>query len=381
MLTIKYNSTTEAINNVTEKSLASSLSSLVSIMKWFINSYCYPTQNNIPFVLPPICKRINASNELNPKRVSPAIIIPISILFIVCLIAQILISSYYSHIVFSPYGEAKATNAETLYDRGYSYEYGQDSEQNYSKAYDSYLQAAKNYDYAPAQYSIGTFYDNGYYVEQDYEMAATWYQKAVKQGYSVAQSALATLYLYGNGMPEDYEAAFELFHLAAEYNNTDAQYYLGYMYYHGYHVDKDIGSSMEWFNLAAMNGNSESMEWLGWMYYEGVDDIGINYEEAFKWFTMGADYNNSDCQVYLGLIYEDGLYVEKDEKQAFIMYQKAADHGNDYGQYNTGYCYYSGIGVDIDYNLASIWYQKAADQDMEDAQYWADESLIMAEGQ
>lgn len=60
------------------------------------------------------------------------------------------------------------------------------------EAYKWYLKAAEQ-GYAEAQYTIGTFYENGTWVEQDDEKALEWYSKAMDQGNESACTAWSNL--------------------------------------------------------------------------------------------------------------------------------------------------------------------------------------------
>jgi uncharacterized protein len=68
---------------------------------------------------------------------------------------------------------------------------------------------------AIAQTSLGTRYDHGDGVPQDYGMAVKWYQRAADQGYDYAQISLAWMYFQGRGVPRDYVRAHMWFNLAA----------------------------------------------------------------------------------------------------------------------------------------------------------------------
>jgi len=54
-----------------------------------------------------------------------------------------------------------------------------------------------------SQFYLGTLFENGWGVPQDYVEAAQWYRKAADQGNVGAQSALGMLYLLGKGVPQD----------------------------------------------------------------------------------------------------------------------------------------------------------------------------------
>ncbi len=82
---------------------------------------------------------------------------------------------------------------------------------------------------ATAQYDIGTMYDKGQGVEQDYGAAAGWFMAAAEGGYAAAQNDLGRMYYLGQGVEKDYKLAVTWFTKAAERGNVDAQAYLGKM--------------------------------------------------------------------------------------------------------------------------------------------------------
>ena len=69
---------------------------------------------------------------------------------------------------------------------------------------------------ADAQCMLGSNYNFGWGVEQDYKQAAQWYRKAAEQGYAEAQFNLGLCYEYGKGVEQDYTQAVYWFRKAAE---------------------------------------------------------------------------------------------------------------------------------------------------------------------
>lgn len=77
-------------------------------------------------------------------------------------------------------------------------------------------------DDAEIQFHIGTLYETGKGVPQDYTQAATWYRKAAEQGLYSAELNLGVLYATGQGVPQDYGEAYFWFDLAAAGPQTPA---------------------------------------------------------------------------------------------------------------------------------------------------------------
>ena len=66
-----------------------------------------------------------------------------------------------------------------------------------------------------AQNNLGTLYDRGQGVAQNYAEAIKWYRLAAEQGHDVAQYNLGTMYAVGHGVPLDYVSAYKWLNLSA----------------------------------------------------------------------------------------------------------------------------------------------------------------------
>ena len=79
---------------------------------------------------------------------------------------------------------------------------------------------------AQAQNELGTRYDGGNGVLQDFAEAVKWYRRAAEQGHAWGQSNLGSVYAYGRGVPQDDAEAVKWFRRAAEQRLAEAQYNL-----------------------------------------------------------------------------------------------------------------------------------------------------------
>lgn len=75
---------------------------------------------------------------------------------------------------------------------------------------------------AIAQFILGSMYENGEGVAQDYKEAMKWYQKAAEQGDADAQYGLGKMYADGSGVAQDYVMSHMWFDIAAEQTYRDA---------------------------------------------------------------------------------------------------------------------------------------------------------------
>jgi TPR repeat protein len=104
---------------------------------------------------------------------------------------------------------------------------------------------------ASAQYNLGTMYEAGQGVPQDYAEAVKWYRKAAEQGDAHAQNNLGTMYEAGQGVPQDYGEAAKWYRKAADQGAARAQYNLGVLYDKGQGVLQDYVEAHKWYDLAA----------------------------------------------------------------------------------------------------------------------------------
>ena len=143
-----------------------------------------------------------------------------------------------------------------------------------------------------AQLILGSMYDIGRVVPQDYTEALKWYLLAAKQGDVRAQSKLGSMYDIGLGVRQDSIEAVKWWRLAAEKGDSYAQLNLGAKYDHGRGVPKDFTEAVKWYRLAAEQGNVFAQEKLGWKYLlgEGVpqDDV-----LAHMWISIAAANDNT----------------------------------------------------------------------------------------
>lgn len=88
----------------------------------------------------------------------------------------------------------------------------------FSASFEETKHAAEQGD-AAAQFFLGTMYYNGQGVQQDYQKARQWYEKAAAQGESSAQFCLGLLYENGHGVRQDLATAKEWYGKACDNGN------------------------------------------------------------------------------------------------------------------------------------------------------------------
>lgn len=157
----------------------------------------------------------------------------------------------------------------------------------YAKALKLYRSLAEQGD-VKAQIMLGSMYDVGLGVSQDYLEAAKWYLLAAKQGDAKAQSKLGAIYDIGLGVPQDSKEALKWWRLAAVQGDTFAQLNLGAKYDHGKLVPQDFKEAVKWYRQAAEQGNAFAQEKLAWKYILGN---GVPQDDvlAHMWLDISAN--------------------------------------------------------------------------------------------
>lgn len=273
---------------------------------------------------------------------------------------------------------ANQGNAIAQFNLGTLYENGEGVSQDYSKAFEWYQKAA-NQGNVDAQFNLGSMYYNGNGVGQNYKKALEWWQKAANHGDSDAQYWLGNLYENGEGITQDFDKSFELFRKAANQGHAEAQYALGKIYLEGDGERQYYDEALEWFQKAANQGNMEAQNCLGAMYASGIG-VSKDYTKAFEWFQKAANQGKAEAQYCLGMMYYNGDGVIQNHKKAVEWYQKAANHGYSEALYNLSRMYYYGDGVSQDIGKAFDYVQKAAYKDNINAQYVLGDMYFNGEG-
>ena len=108
---------------------------------------------------------------------------------------------------------------------------------------------------AGAQNNLGSMYENGWGVPQDYKEAEKWQRRVAEQGFVDAQYNLAHMYYEGLGVAQDYKEAVRWYRKAAAQGDAKAQHNLGVIYGKGGKgVLEDNVLAHMWYNISSANG-------------------------------------------------------------------------------------------------------------------------------
>lgn len=163
--------------------------------------------------------------------------------------------------------------------------------------------AAANGD-ASAQFEVAARFAEGKGVKQDFEQAATWYQRAATQGLAAAQYRLAALYERGIGVKADVARAKAWYKRAAEQGNLKAMHNLAVLSAgSGESPTPDHATASRWFAEAAAHGLADSQYNLGVLHENGLG-VAKNYAAAYKWYALAARSGDKEAMRRRDLVQE-----------------------------------------------------------------------------
>ena len=246
---------------------------------------------------------------------------------------------------------------------GSAYENGLGLDQDYNLAREWYIKAAEAND-SVAMYSLGRMDINALGLDFEYSVQAKeWFRESANVGNSYGTAGLALVYdndyMWSRS---DHEKAKMLFHKAAEKENPFAMYYLGWLYETGKDVAKDYEKATEWYHKAAEKGEKKAIFNLGVMYMKGLG-IVQDYKKASEYYHRAADFGETKAIYALGRLYRDGLGVLQDYKESMCWFLKGLKtKENCWCMLGIGSLYEEGGGVPKDYQKAIEWYHKSIDK-------------------
>lgn len=195
-------------------------------------------------------------------------------------------------------------------------------------------------------YEMARKYDR----EKNYEKALEYYNLSADQGYYEALFRLGTFYKDGYLVQQNYPKAVKLFKSAAKNDNgeTPSNYNLGQMYYEGLGVKKDYSKALEYFKKASIKYSAGYPEYkIANMYHNGIG-VKKDYNESFKWYLKSARYL-VPAKVQTGKMYLNGIGVKKNINEAIKWLEEAHISRNHEAEYLLGQIYYEGKEVEKDY--------------------------------
>jgi TPR repeat protein len=182
---------------------------------------------------------------------------------------------------------AEAGDLESAYYVGFFYEVGGIGlPKDLEKARYWLLYAAEG-NYADAQCSAGSSYEDGVLFEQDTQLARYWYDQCMENGGAQSYFHIGSMYSGGSGVQIDSERAKYYFLKGAELGSSQSMYALAKMYARGENFVVDYAKARELLEQAANLGMRPAAYELGRVNRDGAG-AAINEVEALKWFRIAA---------------------------------------------------------------------------------------------
>jgi TPR repeat protein len=119
------------------------------------------------------------------------------------------------------------------------------------------MQKAAEQGNAPAEYDLGSLYQEGRGVAIDMAKAAEWTGRAAEAGLAEAQVEYGVMLYKGEGVVPDEVRAAKFFRLSADQGNPVAQNRLARLYANGAVVGSDPVQAAKWHLLARAAGVSD----------------------------------------------------------------------------------------------------------------------------
>lgn len=152
-----------------------------------------------------------------------------------------------------------------------------------------YFHRSADLGYAPAQVTMGYFYDAGFKVAADPNAAADWYKKAARQNDRVADWLLGRLY-YTGAIPRDLDAAETYLKAAANQGDPYGAYLLGLVKLER----NDYVNAAAMFRKAATQGIPLAQQQLGELLKEGKG-VTVDKAQAYAWLLVSYDAGNKNA--------------------------------------------------------------------------------------
>lgn len=209
--------------------------------------------------------------------------------------------------------------------------YGPRDLRNYQKAFELYQRVHANGEVKVSSANLGNFYERGWYVEKDIQIAETYYQAAVDAGNVGSLADLGDL--HRDKTPANFQTALGYYERAIEAGHESAIARIAYLYDREYLTAGDEAATAakahELYLAAAQNGVGWAMRQVGDAYRWG-GAVGQNYETAISWYEAAIAESDDDWAMFeLGEMLVKGQGTPVNGLRARALFEAAYDKGND----------------------------------------------------
>ena len=266
---------------------------------------------------------------------------------------------------------------------------------------------------------LGRIYLEGMDVDQDYNKAKDYFEKAAESNNAQAYTFLAYMYANSLGVDKDDAKVVELYQKAYELGDLYASYALGFIYRKGlYGVDKDEAKALDYVEKAS-NGDiaaakyehaflldkqskklfksadpqdkqkaeemknqsislfrdSAKKDYAPAKYALAIKELDKDDEnsakEAFKLLDSAKDSDLPYVYYALAYLYDEGIGCKKDYFKSFEYFNKAFNAGYKKAAMNVAYAYLFGAGCAQNYKKALDMLREAVNGGIQEANYYA----------
>ncbi len=239
------------------------------------------------------------------------------------------------------------------------------------------------YGYAPAQYRLGLFYEQGFGVRKSESRATAYYRHGADQCHAPSAYRLA-LCLRRHADKADLDISYFWLRIAAELGSPEACGLLGDCYADGEGVAENPLRAAYWYTRAAEDGDFGAAYRLACLYRDGR---GVKQNHACEKYYAEIAYNGGvrAAEKLIARLSKERVFSEVPKRieiknrnedrfelgyraygegkyaLAVAMYRLSAEDGYARARNNLGICYEKGHGVPKDESTAVIWYRLAAE--------------------
>jgi TPR repeat protein len=209
----------------------------------------------------------------------------------------------------------------------------------------------------------GFKYFQGNGVKQNYSIAFQCFLESAELNHKNSQYNVGHCYKYGKGVKIDHKLAFKFYKLAAGNDHIESIFQVAYYRFEGVHVEKSIPEAQMYFLKAAGLGHTRSQYNIAICFRDGIGSFK-NDSKAFKYFNMAAEKGHHESIFNVGYYYFEGKIVEKNDLKAFACFMESSKKGNSKAHFNLGIFHKNGWGgAKLDKSIAFEHFKKAADLD------------------
>nr|WP_294506729.1 tetratricopeptide repeat protein [uncultured Rhodopila sp.] len=234
---------------------------------------------------------------------------------------------------------------------------------DYAAAFRAWRDAAEQ-GQASAMVAVGTLYDTGHGVAQDFGTALYWYRRAAEAGDVRAMFNTGEMFDNGRGTPADRLEAVKWYRMAAKRGHGRAAYNLAVIYRDGDGVPRDTAAAVRFFRMAANHGIAAAKPNLIALHAPVLPSppltasrpMGLPGRRA-EAATVGAFSRFQQAALAKQPVDPDALGVLEARLPELLT---KAKEGDGMAAYDIGFAYEHGAGVPRDLVNSYIYYLRAS---------------------